>query len=431
MAAKAGFSERAWSEIINADMTGSWIENTIESAKKLPDEPFADVGPVLESILGKGVTKDELCRVARMIRYETVFETVELAAEEELDADQLEGVHEELLTSDPSGLDGRTGSWPISAAAPAKKGGKAAGKAKRPADPDAPLLVLPKGHDFAFAPDASRLWLAHTSANKSAVRGIALPVGEQFVEFNSLPNLRGLVVSPDATRLAVSSHAGIVAVHDAATGAEVWKTRKTGHETYNLAYAPDGSMVLNCGGETFVRRRDANTGKDLPSMDFGEGWLAGKLAFSPDGRTLAVLAIKIPGEAHVSHWDWRAGKELHRHPHPDRGISGLEFLPDGKRLLVTAYKGFEVWDAKSHTRVSAVPVAQLKDVSLSPGGDLLAAHTSGGSEIREFPSGTLLKTLDTAKLYPSDWSFSPDGRYLLLVASPRSFLWDVAALLRR
>jgi WD40 repeat protein len=432
MAAKKGFSERVWSEIINADMTGSWIDATVASARKSPDGPFADVGPVLESILAKGVTKDQLSRVARMIRYETVFETVELAAEEQLDVDQLEAVHEELLTSDPSGLDGRPGSWPLKAAAPpATKGGKSAGKAKKSADPDAPLLVLPKGDDFAFAPDASRLWLAHTSVNKSTVRGIAIPGGDPFVEFNSLPNLRGVVVSPDATRLAVSSHAGIVAVHDAATGAEVWKTRKTGHETYNLAYAPDGSMVLNSGGESFVRRRDAQTGNDLPPMDFGEGWLAGELAFAPDGNTLAVLAIKVPGEPHVSHWDWRAGRELRRHPHPDRAISGLQFLPDGNRLLVTGFKGFEVWDAKSHTRVSGVEVAKLRGVSLRPRGDLLAADTSGQSQVREFPSGALLKTLDTEKLYPSHWVFAPDGRYLLLVASPKSFLWDVATLLGR
>jgi len=433
MAAKKGFSERAWDEIINADAAGSWIDATIASAKKTPDEPFADVGPVLESILKKGVTRDELFRVARMIRYETVFETVQLAAEEELDGDQLEGVHEELLTSDPSGKDGRPGSWPLEAAT--KKGGKSAagaGKAKKPADADAPLLTLPKGGDFAFAPDAARLWLAHTSINKSAVRGIDLAGGgKQFVEFNSLPNLRGLVISPDAKRLAVSSHAGIVAVHDAASGAEIWKSAKTGSETYHLAYAPDGSMVLSSGGETFVRRRDAKTGKDLPPMDFGEGWLAGELAFAPDGKTLAVAAVKVPGEAYVSHWDWRAGTELRRHHHPDRAMSDIAFLPDGKSLIVTAFKGFEVWDAKSHTRVSGVEVAKLRGVSLRPRGDLLAAHTFGEAQVREFPSGALLKTLDTEKIYPDHWSFSPDGRYLLLVASPKSFLWDVAALLGR
>jgi hypothetical protein len=70
-------------------------------------------------------------------------------------------------------------------------------------------------------------------------------------------------------------------------------------------------------------------------------------------------------------------------------------------------------------------------MSLHPAGRLLACNTYGGTEIRELPSGKALKTLDTKELYPSHWAFSPDGRHALLVASPKSFLWDVEALLGR
>lgn len=422
MAAKKGFSERAWEEIINGDITGNWIDGMIEAAKKWPDAPFADIGPLLEVMLKKGVTKEQLCRLARSIKYATVFDTVLLAAEEGLDAEQLDGVHEELLTSDPSGKDGRPGSWPLEPMSPSTPDTK-------PVDPNSPLLTLPKGYNFTFSMERSRLWLAHTSINASTVRGVDVPGGARFVDFNSLPNLRGIAISPDARRVAVSNHWGMVALHDSASGHELWRTPRTNKESHSLTYAPDGSMILNSGSETYVRRHDSNTGEELPPLDFGEGWLASDLAFSPDGETLAVLAVKVPGANHITYWDWRRGKELRRHPHRAGWISTIQFVPDGSGVLIGEFKGVSVWDVQSHARTSGLDTEPLKSVSLHPTGRLLALNTYEGAEIREFPSGKLLKKLDTKKMYPKHFAFSPDGRHVLLVAKPNSSLWDVDTLL--
>jgi len=436
-AAKKGFSARAWEEIINGDMTGGWIDGTIEAARNRPDDPFADSGPLLQAILKKGVTKADICRLARHIRYETVFETVQLAAEEELDSEQLEGVHEELLMADPSGKDGRPGSWPIEAAEPSRKKpqaktgqaklSKSKGKGRQPADPDAPLLKLPKADDFAFSPDGSRLWLAHTSVNSSIIRGLALPDGAQFVEFNSLPNLRGVACSPDAKRLAVSNHWGVVALHDAASGKQLWASPKTGDETFHFAYAPDGSMVLSGTIDQMIRRHDAKTGKELPPLDFGDGARAGEMAFAPDGKTLAVL-VNTDKESLITFWDWRAARELKRKPWPDGNT--ITYLPDG-RLLMSTYRDVSVRAPGTGKVAYQFGVKHVKHVSVHPAGRLLAVNGFNGAEIRELPSGKVLKQLDTAKLYPDAFAFSPDGRHVLLTASPRSFCWSLASLLAR
>lgn len=438
MAAKKGFSERAWDEIINGDATGHWIDGTIEAARQRPDDPFADSGPLLEAMLKKGVTREQICRLARHIRYETVFETVQLAAEEGLDGDQLEGVHEELLASDPSGKDGRPGSWPVAPVkAPAAKKSKAKPATKSPSqspsraaksrDPYAPLLTLPKADDFAFSPDGRRLWLAHTSVNSSTVRGIELPGGGQFVEFNALPNLRGLACSPDGKRLAVSNHYGIVASYDGSGGRQLWASPRTGDETFHLAYAPDGSMVLNGAIEQTIRRRDARTGKELPPLDVGEGSRAGGMAFSPDGKTLAVIVHADEG-TYMTYWDWRAARELARKPCDDGEI---EFLPDGRTLLTIGYGQVTRWDVASVRRVKKFKVERVSGGSAHPGGRLLALNTSAGVEVRELPSGKLIKKLDTEELYPDAFAFSPDGAHVLLVASPKSFVWSVEALLAK
>lgn len=68
MPAKKGFSERAWDEIINADAAGAWIDGAMLAAEERPADPFADTGPLLDAMLRRGVTRDQLCRLARAIR---------------------------------------------------------------------------------------------------------------------------------------------------------------------------------------------------------------------------------------------------------------------------------------------------------------------------------------------------------------------------
>ena len=429
MAAKKGFSERAWDEIINGDMNGDWIDGVIEAAKQRPDDPFADSGPLLQAMLKNGVTREQIARLARHIRYETVFETVQLAAEEELDGDQLGGVHEELLMADPSGKDGRPGSWPIKSDPPPNKQAKLPKSSKRkPADPDAPLLKLPKADDFAFAPDGKRLWLAHTSVNSSTVRGIELPGGEQFAEFNSLPNLRGIACSGDGKRLAVSNHYGVVALHDSASGKQLWASPKTGQENFHLAYAPDGSMVMTSAVEQIVRRYDGKSGKELPPLDVGENSSGSEMAFSPDGKRLALM---VSGEkaTFITYWDWRAGKELARKRCGDGAINSIAFLPDGRRVLAGEYREISVWEVGSGKLAYKFPVDRAGGVSVHASGRFVAVDSYGGAEIRELPSGKVLKQLQTATMYPDDFAFSPDGAHVLLVASPKSFLWSVETLL--
>ncbi len=446
MPAKQGFSERAWEEIINEDMAGAWIDAVIESARRRPGEPFADAGPLLAAMLQKGVTKEQLCRLARMIRYEAVFATVTLAAEEGLDAEQLDGVHEELLSADPSGLEGRPGSWPVepepAPVLPAARRAKIKTKLpKKRADApakaattrrrdfrDAPLLTLPQGDAFAFTPDGSRLWLARTSVTATMVRGFAVPGGEAFAEFNTLPNLRSLACAPDAGRLAATNHDGVVAILDV-RGKELWKSAKTNEESRQVAFTPDGSVVLSSGSETCVRRRDAKTGKELPPLDLGKGWLAGNFAFSPDGDTLALVGVEIPGAAFVSYWDWRVGEERSRHREPAL-ISDVAFQPDGRHLVVAGSREVSLRDVTSHDRSPPFKLTQpLWGASLHPAGHLLACDTTNGSEIRAMPSGKLLMRLDTKKMFPRKFAFSPDGRHVLLATRPKSFLWNVSALL--
>ena len=92
-------------------------------------------------------------------------------------------------------------------------------------------------------------------------------------------------------------------------------------------------------------------------------------------------------------------------------------------------KEVSILDPDSNERRAGFDADSVKGVHVHPSGRLLALDTFEDSEIRELPSGKMLKKLDTKDMYPEHFAFSPDGRHLLLVASPKSFVWEVKSLL--
>jgi hypothetical protein len=104
------FLREVWQQIINPSIRELWIDNVIAAAKKNPDAPFADLGPALERMLEKGVSRRDLSLVMRFASYEAAFGLMYML--DDPGVDDMTGLHESLLTSDPSGKDGRPGSAP-------------------------------------------------------------------------------------------------------------------------------------------------------------------------------------------------------------------------------------------------------------------------------------------------------------------------------
>jgi WD40 repeat protein len=82
-----------------------------------------------------------------------------------------------------------------------------------------------------------------------------------------------------------------------------------------------------------TRVLDTATGKELLALSRTEKWFPGRsVAFSPDGKTLAVANA---GEnAHVKLWDVATGEERFTLKGPTCDDHSLAFSPDGKVLAV-------------------------------------------------------------------------------------------------
>jgi hypothetical protein len=107
MASRAQFLEQVWTDIIDAWMTGSWVDATIAVADRRANAPFADAGAALKRLLAQGADRRDLDIVARFASYEALFTLLYMLDDPGVDDDDNKMMHEELLTADPSGRAGR------------------------------------------------------------------------------------------------------------------------------------------------------------------------------------------------------------------------------------------------------------------------------------------------------------------------------------
>ena len=93
-------------------MQEHWIDNIIRESDKQPDAPFADLGPALKRLLALGASRRDLSLIYRQASYEAVFGTLYMLGDPGVDDNDIELMHESLLSADPSGKEGRPGSAP-------------------------------------------------------------------------------------------------------------------------------------------------------------------------------------------------------------------------------------------------------------------------------------------------------------------------------
>jgi hypothetical protein len=88
------------------------LDRIVEDCKQHPDKPFADVGAAIERILAAGAQRRDICLLLRYAAYGAAFDTLYQIDPEGagVDCNDLVGLHELLLSADPSGMDGRPGS---------------------------------------------------------------------------------------------------------------------------------------------------------------------------------------------------------------------------------------------------------------------------------------------------------------------------------
>lgn len=101
------FLRLLWDEVIDAPMSGEWIDNQITESQSHPNGAFADAGKALERLLGIGAERTDLCSVVRASIYEAVFSVLYMLDDPGVDDGDVFMLQESLLSADPTGREGR------------------------------------------------------------------------------------------------------------------------------------------------------------------------------------------------------------------------------------------------------------------------------------------------------------------------------------
>lgn len=230
----------------------------------------------------------------------------------------------------------------------------------------------------------------------AALTGIGYhPIGHNPIEDNAIRlydattwKETGLYPHPGSTSIALSGNGRILAsgaangicLWETATGKELWRS-KEGDLVHALAFSPDNRTLVSASQVNGLCLWDAATGRQL--RQFGDV-AARRLAFSADGKTLAVGSIRTTqaDDTVVQLWDVTTGKKLGRFLFlPEtrsfhENFSHVAFSADGKTLAAGAKSNSEVgasiraWDIATGREHPAFTIQEtyITSVALSPDG---------------------------------------------------------------
>ena len=245
-----------------------------------------------------------------------------------------------------------------------------------------------------------------------------------------------LAVGPDGAWVAVAleRHDGKpddILILDARDGKVLRKIAAPHSRFRRIAVSPDGRLLASVANDGMIALHDPATGQPLPRLPGGvpQASEGGGVSFSPDGRVLAMLALKAEldqSRSLVELWDVPASKPLASLAIPS-GVSALAFSPDGSRLA-TASNGLWIWNVSTGKVEREIEKGEpFTDVAYSPDGRLLAGATSSGwIGLWDPATGARGKSIGGHRGEIHRIQFSPDGQWLVSAGRDRVIkFWDV------
>jgi len=268
---------------------------------------------------------------------------------------------------------------------------------------------------LTFSPDGKTLATA-----SAAVQLWDVAKGTELATLKTDPAKFGFVAfSPDGKTLAAAGESGkndrkgVVTLWDVDTHKQ--KLDLTGYSgsIFCVTFSRDRKLVAAGGGHFASNGQagagevtiwDATTGKEKATLKAGEGEGEGdafielvmSLAFSPDGKTLALAGIY----GNVVLWDLRTGKRtatLQRFNPKGKeddinSAYSVVFTPDGNLLIGGTLHGLKFWDVSRGKQVDSLKpaAAAVWSVALSRDGKTLAtAEGSFENRLRDLKEPTI------------------------------------------
>jgi len=157
---------------------------------------------------------------------------------------------------------------------------------------------------------------------------------------------QALAFSREGKTLATGNNGEIIHLWDVVSGQELRALDGKPGGVYSVAFSPDGKLLATVSNEIFATKENAfglapgfvkiwDLATGTAQSEFRGTYQIRSLAFSPDGRTLAVGQR----DGNVLYWDTTARRMMETVRATRPGINALAYSPDGRILAAGCQDG--------------------------------------------------------------------------------------------
>jgi hypothetical protein len=381
------------------------VESATERPEPQPGAPFSDAMEAYYRLLDAKVSGAVLAEWMTAQSQEALARLRALLASQKWRSGDLSGLHEGLLSADPSGLDAGPGSWPEPPAA---------------AEPPAggPRRRLKKSHQLAFSPDGARVVAAKGG-------GITdLGSGRVLAKCELLAHTSYVAWSPDGKWIAGQATSGDLAICAAETGKRVHVLPQN-CEGVAPQFASERELIgATWAGDIF--RWDVEEGRLLSGVSLQVSMLMG-LALAGDGELIAL--VKLEGDVMACvRLDRELKKQLSARPVPAWASHLSLDASRGRALLTDSFQAawFDLETGKVSEPVEGF--GPIVESAVSPDGKWVALANLEAFRL------SLAEDLESGRTHSMPLAnaatFSADSRQVALATWKEGEIWDVEALFR-